>query len=208
MRSVRAAQRVARSSTGRCPSAVAPEKCACFVQSSRIHPSLAGCGSEIIEMHVAVRLRPQADAARDRRRQGVLEIELAVEITFHIIVGNADLKVVPLLARCGRVPDPLHLGATPFLDLPEHQIVFQAIRPNRQVIAIRLEIEQNASALVDAARQAFEADAALQRRRGVGRLYCSARERGAVDEVWRTRSAAIGARLSGPHPIEKGLRLG
>src|SRR6266568_3880105 len=33
------------------------------------------------EIHVAVRLRPQSDASGNRRRQRMLEIELAVEIT-------------------------------------------------------------------------------------------------------------------------------
>ena len=44
--------------------------------------SLAGYCGELVEMHVAVRLRPQADLPGDRFRQRVLQIELAVEIAF------------------------------------------------------------------------------------------------------------------------------
>ncbi len=61
---------------------------------------------------------------------------------------------------CGRrVSDPFDRRPPAFLELPKDQIVFKAVRPDRQVVAVGLEIEQDAGALIDATRQAFEADA-------------------------------------------------
>src|SRR5262245_58098086 len=126
-------------------------------------PSVCGRDGEVVEVDVAVRLRPQADAARHRRRQGVLEIELAIEIALDLGAGDADLQVVPLAARRRRVPNPLHGRALAFLKLPEDQIVLEAVGPNGQVVAIGLEIEQNAGALVDPAGDALEANGNLSR---------------------------------------------
>src|SRR6516162_6302259 len=68
--------------------------------------SLARCDGEFVEVHVAVRLRPQADLPRDRFRQRVLQIELAVEIALDLVARDADFEVVPL-PGCGRcVSDP------------------------------------------------------------------------------------------------------
>src|SRR5262245_5562247 len=89
-------------------------------------PSVCGRDGEVVELDVAVRLRPQPDAARHRRRQGVLEVELAVEIAFDLGSGDADFQVVPLAARRRRVPDPFHRRALALLELPQDEVVFQA----------------------------------------------------------------------------------
>src|SRR5712692_10434625 len=121
--------------------------------------SLARRGGEFVEMHVAIRLRPQANLPRDRFRQCVLEIELAIEIALYLVARDADFEVVPL-PGCGRcVSDPFDRRSPAFFELPKDQIVFKAVRPDRQVVAVGLEIEQDAGALIDAARQPFEAHA-------------------------------------------------
>src|SRR5262245_62116646 len=121
-------------------------------------PSVCGRDGEVVELDVAVRLRPQADAARHRRRQGVLEVELAIEIALDLGTGDADFQVVPLAARRRRVPDPLHRRALAFLELPQHEIVLEAVGPHGEIIAVGLEIEQDAGALIDAAGNALEAN--------------------------------------------------
>jgi len=74
---------------------------------------------------------------------------------------NADLEVVPLAAGNRHVANPLHRGALALLELPQHEIVFQAVRLDRQVVAVGLEIEQDAGTLIDPARDTFEADRTL-----------------------------------------------
>src|SRR5215470_16795063 len=120
------------------------------------HPSFARGHREIIEMHVAVCLRPQADLSGDGLRQRVLKIELAIEIPFNLVAGDTDFQVVPLAGCCRRVANPFHRRTPALFELPQHEIVFQAIGPDRQIVAIRLQVEENTGALIDATRKAFE----------------------------------------------------
>src|SRR6266849_3920210 len=101
-------------------------------------PSLAGERSEIVEMHVAVCLRPQADTTGHWFRQRVLQIELAVEIAFDLVARDTDLKIVPLTASRRRVSNPLHLRTSAPFEFPQHDIVFEAISPNGQIVTVRL----------------------------------------------------------------------
>src|SRR5215831_14280988 len=68
--------------------------------------SLARRSGKFIEMHVAVRLRPQPNLPGHRLRERVLQIELAVEIALHLVAGDADFEVVPLPAGGRRVSHP------------------------------------------------------------------------------------------------------
>src|SRR5262249_45344366 len=95
--------------------------------------SLAGRGSEFVEMHVAIRLRPQTNLPGHRCRQRVLKVELAIEIALDLIARDADFEVVPLPGRGRRVSDPFDRRPPAFLELPKDQIVFQAVRPDRQI---------------------------------------------------------------------------
>jgi hypothetical protein len=88
----------------------------------------------------------------------VLKIKLAVEIGLDLRACDADLEIVPLARRGRRVANPFDLGATAFLELPRHQVVFEAIGPDRQVVAVRFEIEQDAGALIDTPGQPLETD--------------------------------------------------
>src|SRR5262245_51365612 len=73
---------------------------------------------EVVEIDVAVGLRPQPDAPADGLRQHVLQLELAVEIARDLRARDLHLEVVPL-ARCGRrVADPFDRGAFALLELP------------------------------------------------------------------------------------------
>jgi hypothetical protein len=61
------------------------------------------------------------------------------------------------LARCGRgVANPGDRGALALLELPQHQIVFERIGADRQIVAVWLEVEQDPGALIDAPRNSFE----------------------------------------------------
>src|SRR5215471_3367512 len=105
---------------------------------------------------MTVRFRPQADAPRYRLRQRVLEVELAVEPALDLGAGDADFQVVPLAGRGRGVADPFDRRAPALLELPQHQIVLEAVGANGEVVAVRLEIEQDAGALVDPAGDALE----------------------------------------------------
>src|SRR6266498_5287271 len=121
-------------------------------------PSLVRGRRRIIgEIHVAVRLGPQSDASGNRRRQRMLEIELAVEIAFDLVAGDANLEVVPLPGRGRRVPNPFHRRALAFFEFPQHEVVFQTIGADRQIVPVGLQVEQDSGALVDAAGESLEA---------------------------------------------------
>src|SRR5215203_2235146 len=59
------------------------------------------------------------------------------------------------------IPDPFHRRPLALLEFPENKIVLQGICPDRQIIAVRLEIEEDSGALIDAPRNSFEAHAEL-----------------------------------------------
>src|SRR5579859_255876 len=122
------------------------------LELTRLFWSLRRSHHIVREVHVAVGFRPQANPARHGFGKRMLQIELAVEIAFDLGAGNTNLKVVPLLAGCRGISNPGHRGAFALFELPENQIVFEAIRAQRQVVPIRFQIEQYAGALVDAAR--------------------------------------------------------
>src|SRR6476620_921606 len=109
-------------------------------------------------IHVAIGFGPQADAARNWLRESVLQIELAIEVTLNFGPADANLEVVPLVGGGRRVSHPVDRRALAVLEFPKHEIVLQTVGANCQVIAIRLQIEQDAGTLVDAAGQSLEAN--------------------------------------------------
>ena len=70
-------------------------------------PSLARYRGELVEMHVAVRFRPETDLSRNGFRPGVVQVQLAVEIALDLGAGDANLEVMPLACRGRCVADPL-----------------------------------------------------------------------------------------------------
>src|SRR5215468_3113709 len=64
---------------------------------------------------------------------------------------------MPLLRSGRRIAHPLDRGALAFFELPQHEVVFEAIGADGQVIAVRLQIEQDPGALIDTARQSLKA---------------------------------------------------
>src|ERR1700730_326978 len=92
----------------------------------------------IVEIHDAVGLRPHADFSRHRRRQGVFEIELAVQIAFDSRSADTDFQILPLPARGRRVADPLDARALALSVFEQHEIVFERIGPHQKVVAVRL----------------------------------------------------------------------
>src|SRR2546428_12531532 len=119
--------------------------------------SIRWCYRESIEVHVAIRLGPEANAPRNGLGQGVLKVELAVEITFHWGASNVDLELMPLMAGSRRVPNPLHRGALALFKLPQYEIIFETVRPDRQIAAVWFQVEEDAGTLIDPAGNAFEA---------------------------------------------------
>src|SRR4029077_14438826 len=116
-------------------------------------PSVVHRDRIVAEVHMAVGLRPQADAARYGLCKRVLEIKLAVEIAFNLRSSDANLKIVPLLCGSRRIPHPFDRGPLALFELPQHEVVFQTIGSKGQVVAVWLEVEQDARALIDAAGQ-------------------------------------------------------
>src|SRR5437870_6104945 len=115
----------------------------------------------IVEINDAVRLRPDADPSRNRRRQGVLQVELAVEITLDLRPADPHFQILPLPDWGRRVPDPLNARALALLVFEQYEIVFERIGPHQKVVAVRLQIEQDPSSLIDAAGDRLEAEADL-----------------------------------------------
>src|SRR5260370_17964540 len=74
--------------------------------------------SEVVEVHVAVGLGPQADSSRNRLGQDMLQVELAVEIGRDLGPGDAHLEVVPLAGWGRRIANPFHRGPLAFLEFP------------------------------------------------------------------------------------------
>src|SRR5258708_36910199 len=91
------------------------------------HPSLAGHHRKIVEMHIAVRLRPQADLSRDGLWQRVLKIELAIEIAFNLVAGDANFQVMPLSGCRRAVATPSHRRTAPLSKLPHNELCFRGI---------------------------------------------------------------------------------
>jgi hypothetical protein len=60
----------------------------------------------VAEVHMAISLGPQTNAARYRLRQRVFKIALAVEIALDLGSADANLEFVPLFRRGRRVAHP------------------------------------------------------------------------------------------------------
>src|SRR4029077_2570153 len=73
---------------------------------------------KVVEVDVAVGLRPQPDAAADGLWEHMLQVELAVEIARDLGARDLHLEVVPLAGRGRRVADPFDRGAFALLELP------------------------------------------------------------------------------------------
>src|SRR5262249_8589624 len=58
--------------------------------------------------------------------------------------------------RRWRIANPFDRGPSALLELPEHEIVLEWIGAQGQIIAIGLEVEQNAGTLIDATGDALE----------------------------------------------------
>src|SRR5580692_5489239 len=76
--------------------------------------SIARCHRVGIEIHVTVRFGPQANAARYRLRQHVLEVELAVEITLDLWARVPPFWCGPRPGGCWIFSIPFPWGAFPF----------------------------------------------------------------------------------------------
>src|SRR5260370_6309431 len=74
---------------------------------------------EVIEVHVAVGLGPQADSSRNRLGQDMLQVELAVEIGRDLGPGDADLEVVPLAGLGWGIADTIYPVARFFLQFSQ-----------------------------------------------------------------------------------------
>ena len=107
---------------------------------------------------MAVGLRPQADASRYRLRERVPRIKLVIQIALNLGHADANFRVVPLMRRGRCVSNPANRRTLVVLELLEHEVVFQAVGADRRVIPVRLEIEQDADALIDAARRGRRGD--------------------------------------------------
>src|SRR5215831_21208480 len=101
------------------PKPVAERRCNSMLPKSGLHHrSICWRHREVVEIHMAVGLGPQADAPRHRRGQDVLQVALPVEVRRDLWPGDADLEVMPLTSRRGSVANPFHRGSLAFLEFP------------------------------------------------------------------------------------------
>jgi hypothetical protein len=84
----------------------------------------------------------------------VLEVELTVDVALDLGPGDPDLEIVPLTRRRRRIA---YSFASTLLELPQHEIVFELVRAESQIVTVRHEVEQDSYSLVDAAGNALEA---------------------------------------------------
>src|SRR6266550_1482952 len=103
--------------------------------------SIGPCYGIVGEVHVTIRLGPESDATGHGGWQGERQVEFTIEVTLDLAAGNADFEVVPLLAGGRHIADPEYRRALAFFEFPQHQIVFEAICTNRQVVAVWLQVE-------------------------------------------------------------------
>src|SRR5262249_59933654 len=91
------------------PEWASPRRCNSMLPKSALHHrSICWRHREVVEIHVAVGLGPQADAPRHWRGQDVLQVGLAVEIGRDLGPGDLHLEVMPLTSRRGSVANPFH----------------------------------------------------------------------------------------------------
>src|SRR5262249_22775142 len=107
--------------------------CAVTLVTRHQRPSICWRHRERVEVHVAIGLGPEADTPGHGLGQRVFQVALAIKVAFHGGARNADLELMPLLARGRGVPDPLHGGTLALFELPQHEIVFETVRPDRQI---------------------------------------------------------------------------
>src|SRR5437870_9266982 len=112
----------------------------------------------VVELADAVGLRPDADFARHRLRERVFEQELVVEVAAQLRPAHSDLHPVPLAELQRHVVRALlHEAALSLLEGPEHEVVLLAVEADRQVIAVRFQVEEDAGALIELAAEEAEA---------------------------------------------------
>src|SRR5215469_3793595 len=106
----------------------------------------------------AVGLGPDADLAGDRLGQGVLEQKLAVEPALELRTVHGDLHVLPgLHGKRDFFAAALDELAHALIEGPEDEVVFLAVEADGEVVAVRLEVEEDAGALVERAVHHLEA---------------------------------------------------
>jgi hypothetical protein len=87
----------------------------------------------------------------------MLQVKFAVEIGRELGAGDADLEVMPLASRGRRIANPFDRRPLAVLEFPQHQIVFERICADGEVVAVRFEVEQDSGALIDPAGNPLEA---------------------------------------------------
>src|SRR5712671_765801 len=68
---------------------------------------------------------------------------------------------MPLPARGRRIANPRHARTLALLVFEQHEIVFERISPDEEVVAIGLEVEQDPGTLIDASGDRLEPEADL-----------------------------------------------
>src|SRR5262249_60798599 len=88
------------------------------------HRSICWRHGEVVEVHMAVGLRPQADSSRNRLGQDMLQVKLAVEIGRDLGPGDVHLEVVPLAGGGGGGAGSLSPPAVAVLHFSQKPICF------------------------------------------------------------------------------------
>src|SRR5262249_1772828 len=104
---------------------------------------------------MAIGFGPNADLARHRIPEVMREVEFAVEVPLNRIGLDHNLKLMPGLGGGRDVADPFYGAPATLLELPKYQIVLECVGANSEVVAVRLQVEENAGALIDAPGDRF-----------------------------------------------------
>src|SRR5262245_31641173 len=107
---------------------------------------------ELVEITDAVGLRPQPYFAGNRFGENVIEQTLAVQPSFELGSMYGDLDLMPFVQLERHVLGALlDEFADAFVERPEHQVVLLAVEAHRQVVAVRLEVEEDSGAFIQLA---------------------------------------------------------
>src|ERR1051325_11460041 len=105
---------------------------------------------EVVEFHHAVGLRPDADFARHRLGEREVEELLAVEEALKLHAVHCDLERMLGPELQGDVLGAaLHELSLAGVERPQDDVVFRAVEAHGEIVAVRLDVEEDAGAPIE-----------------------------------------------------------
>src|SRR6516225_4435231 len=107
-------------------------------------------------MHLAVGLRPQADASTNALQINCTPNKACRRGNLRPWCWRSGARGRAIGVMASSIANPFHRGAPVFLELPQNEVVVERVGAAGQIVAVRLEVEQDSRPLVGAAGNAFE----------------------------------------------------